>query len=59
MGETEDVSVGRKARQGVRKQSEAWPPAKVGGKLREPEDSLSAPEPVPPGQRAEVATKDY
>lgn len=46
---TEDLSVGRKAGQGVRKQSEAWPPAKVGGQLREPETQ---------GERAEVGPKD-
>lgn len=58
-GEIEDMSVGRKARQGVRKQSEAWPPAQVGGKLRGPEDSLSAPEPVPPGSGQKAGTKDH
>lgn len=57
--ETEDMSVGRKARQGVRKQSQAWPSAKVGGKLREPEDPLSVPEPVPLGRGQKVGPKDY
>lgn len=50
---------GRECGQGVRKSQRPGPRPRFRGKLREPEDSLSAPEPAPPGRGQKVDTKDH